>query len=293
MKKNMSLSLAFLLLLICSCGTANTRGDDYEAVYQRSSREMPSSSSSRPAWVDGAWKIDEGDYIALIGSSSNASTKEKALDSAKNNALKQLSEYFGVSVSATFTEKRTKINGKRDYKITNDVNSSSRQIEVKESELEDLFIERRGNGWTAYAKVAVPKSELARIQIELDAAGVWAIQSDVPQCESKIRDLFPVFGRHGVNMTQQIEYSYKTPDQIYRENAKMFYLKVECKEQKSEEYNGEFYSIIQVTAELFNLMTGTTINRWQQEGKGAAYSRNDALTDGVSKAVEEIIGQIE
>ena len=73
----------------------------------------------------------------------------------------------------------------------------------------------------------------------------------------------------------------------------MFYLKVECKDIKSEEYNGEFYSLIQITAELFNLMTGETIDRWTVEGKGGAYSRDDALNVGVTKAVEDIIQQIE
>ena len=40
-------------------------------------------------------------------------------------------------------------------------------------------------------------------------------------------------------------------------------------------------------------MTGETINRWEGNGKGAAYSRNDAVTNGISKAVEDIIQQIE
>ena len=292
MKKIVLLSFAFLLFFCISCGTANSRGDDYEAVYQRSGKEIP-SSAARPDWIGVAGKIDEGDRVAFIGSSSNAETKEKAIDSAKNNALKQISEYFGVSISATFSEERSKTNGKHDSRISSSTQSSSRRVEVKESDMEDSFTERRGNGFVAYVKIAVPKSELARIQIELDAAGVWAIQSDVPQCEAKIRDLFPVFGRHGVNMTQQIEYSYKTPDQIYRENSKMFYLKVECKEVKSEDYNGEFYSLIQISTELFNLMTGKTMNRWEGNGKGAAYSKDDAVTNGVSKAVEEIINQIE
>ena len=292
MKKITLVPIVFLFLFLCSCGTANSRGDDYEAVYQRSGREIP-SSNSKPDWAIGATKIDEGDRVALIGSSSNAATKEKAIDSAKNNALKQLSEYFGVSISATFAEKRTKTNGKHDSKIESNTKSSSRNVEIRESEIEDSFTEHRGNGWIAYVKVAVPKSELARIQIELDAAGVWAIQSDIPQCEKKIRDLFPVFGRHGVNMTNQIEYSYKTPEQLYRENSKMFYLKVECKDVKSEDYNGEFYSIIQITTELFNLITGKTVNRWTAEGKGAAYSQKDAWNEGVSKAVEDIIQQIE
>lgn len=61
---------------------------------------------------------------------------------------------------------------------------------------------------------------------------------------------------------------------------------------KSEEYNGEFYSIIEVKAELFNLLTGETINRWTVEGKGAAYSAKEARENGITKAVQEIADQI-
>ena len=291
MKKIGSLSFVFLCLFFCSCGTASPRDDDYEAVYQRSKLEIPSSSNGRPSWAD-ASSIDEGDSVAFVGSSTKTGTEEESKQSAKMNAQKNISQYFGVSVSATFSEKRSKINGKHDSQILSTSHSKSREIEIKEFDVE-YATERRGNGFVSYAKVSVPKSELARIQIELDAAGVWAIQSDIPQCEKKIRDLFPVFGRRGVNMTQQIEYSYKTPDQIYRENGKMYYLKVECKNIKSEEYNGEFYSLIQITTELFNLMTGKTINRWTAEGKGGAYSRDDALNSAITKAVEDIIQQIE
>ena len=290
MKKITLVPIVFLFLFLCSCGTANSRKDDYESVYQRSKEEMP-SSTNRPSWADVS-SIDEGDSVAFVGSSTKTGTEEESKQSAKLNAQKNISQYFGVSVSATFSEKRSKINGKRDSQILSSSHSKSREIEIKEFDVE-YVVEKRGNGFVSYAKVSVPKSELARIQIELDAAGVWAIQSDIPQCEKKIRDLFPVFGRHGVNMTNQIEYSYKTPEQLYRENSKMFYLKVECKDVKSEDYNGEFYSIIQITTELFNLITGKTVNRWTAEGKGAAYSQKDAWNEGVSKAVEDIIQQIE
>jgi len=293
MKKILSLSIVFLFLFLCSCGTANSRGDDYEAVYHRSNGEFPSSSDHRPDWIGAAEKIDEGDRVAFIGSSVTKSTEKEAIYWATDDAFKKISRHFGVSVSATFYSKDVKINGKYDDISIDESKQTSRKVEVKEFDIEDSFSERRGNGYVSHVKVAVPKSELARIQIELDAAGVWAIQSDIPQCEKKIRDLFPVFGRRGVNMTQQIEYSYKTPDQIYRENGKMYYLKVECKNIKSEEYNGEFYSLIQITTELFNLMTGKTINRWTAEGKGGAYSRDDALNSAITKAVEDIIQQIE
>lgn len=285
------LMVSFFVFLCVACGTAENHGEERTAVSGNSSESFL-SSANKPSWANES-DIDEGNRIAFVGSSTNTRTEEESKQSAVNNALQSVSKYFGVSVSAKFSEKRSKINGKRDHQILSEGEFTSKNIEIKEFNVEDSVTSRTKSGYVSYVKVAVPKSELARIKIELDAAGVWAIQSNVPQCEEKIRDLFPVFGKYGVNMTQQIEYSYKTPEQLYREHSKMFYLKVECKDVKSANYNDEFYSIIQITTELFNLMTGKTINRWTAEGKGGAYSRDDALNSAITKAVEDIIQQIE
>lgn len=291
MKKiELFLVVLFFMFLCAACGTAGDRQEERTAV-SGNSQERSFSSVNKPAWAD-ASDIDEGNCIAFIGSSTNTRTEEESKQSAISNALQSVSKYFGVSVSAKFSEKRSKINGKRDSQIFSEGGFTAKKIEVKEFNVEDSVTNRTKSGYVSYVKVAVPKSELARIRIELDGFGVWAIQSDLPQCEKKIRDLFPIFGKYGININEQIDYSFKTPDQVYRENSKMFYLKVECNDVKSEEYNGEFYSLIQISAELFNLMTGETINRWTAEGKGAAYSMEDAQNTGILKALNEIGGQI-
>ena len=290
MKKNKSFLIVLLFVFLCTaCGTAGDRQEEQTAV-SGNSQERSFSSVNKPAWAYES-DIDEGNRIVFIGS-SNEETEEKSKQSAISNALQSVNKYFGVSVSAKFYEKRSNINGKRDRQIFSEGGFTAKDIEDIKFSVEDTVVSRTGSGYVSYVKVAVSKSELARIRIKLDGFGVWAIKSNVPQCEEKIRDLFPLFGRIGVNMTEQIEYSYKTPDQIYREYGKAFYFKAECKEIKAEDYNGEFYSLIQITAELFNLMTGETINRWTVEGKGGAYSREDAQNTGILKALNEISGQI-
>ena len=292
MKKIELIPIALLCaFLFVSCGTAGDHQEDRAAVSENS-HEGSVSSANKPSWAN-ASDIDEGHRIAFIGSSTNTRTEEESKQSAISNALQNVSKYFGVSVSAKFSEKRSKVNGQRSHQILSEGEFSSKNIEIKEFNVEDSATIRTGSGYLSYVKVAVPKSELARIKIKLDGFGVWAIKSDNPQCEDKIRDLFPVFSKYGITINEQIDYSFKTPDQVYRDYSKAFYFKVECKEQKSEDYNGEFYSLFQISSELFNLMTGETINRWEGNGKGAAYSRNDAVTNGISKAVEDIIQQIE
>ena len=292
----MKITLLSLLIVFCvSCGTAGSIERDEVAVSRNADKEFSSLSVNRPDWADSSI-IDEFDRMVFIGSSAaKMNTEEEAKQSAIKNALGNVSKYFGVSVSATFSEKRSKINGQHNSEIFSETHSTSREINIQEYSEEDSVVTRRGNSYMAYVKIAVPKTELARLQIEVDGFGVWAIKSNIPQCEEKIRDLFPVFsgyGVNGVNINEQIDYSSKTPKQVFAENKKAFYLKIECKETKAEEYNGEFYSLLQMSMELFNLLTGETLNRWNVEAKGGAYSADDARENAITKAVQEISEQI-
>ena len=284
------ITLLSLLIIFCaSCGTT-----DFEAVYQRSRSEMP-SSVGKPDWVDiHKDSIDEGDRIAFIGSSIPKKTEKEAVDDATETAFNKISRFFGVSVSAVFYHRDVKINGKYTEDISTDESiQTSQKVEVRDFDIEDSFLEHRDSGYIAYVKLTLPKRELLRIEIKMNAFGVWAIETNVPQCENKIRELFPVLSsKLGVNINEQIEYSSKTPEQIFMKNKKMFYLKIECTETKAVEQWGEFYSIIELKAELFNLMTSKTINSWNVETKGAAYSAKEAQDNGISKAVQKIAEQI-
>ena len=283
-------TMLFVLSFV-SCGTSDSRGENKPATSEKSDKTCV-SSDSRPDWAQESL-IEKSDSVVFVGVSTNKEAEEESKQSAIQNALGNISKYFGVSVSATFSEKRSKVNGKRDSQIFSTSQSTSRQIDIQEYSYEGRpVVTCTNSGYVTYVKVAVPKNELARIKTKLDGFGVWAIESDIPEAAAKIRDLFPVFGTHGVNINEQIDYSFKTPEQVFAESKKAFYFRIEVKEVKTEEYSGEFYSLVEINAELFNLLTGETINRWTVEGKGTAYSANEARENGIAKAVQEIINQI-
>ena len=292
MKKfKLFLTTALFVFSFVSCGTSASRGENRPSV-SGNSGNVCSSHESRPDWAQESL-IETSGSVVFVGVSTNKGTEEESKQSAIQNALGNISKYFGVSVSATFSEKRSKVNGKRDSQIFSTSQSTSRQIDIQEYSYEGKpVVTCTNSGYVAYVKVAVPKTELARIKIKLDSFGVWAIKSDIPEAAARIRDLFPVFGTHGVNINEQTDYSLKTPKQVFAENKKAFYLKIEVNETKTEEYSGEFYSVIEINAELFNLLTAETINRWRVESKGAAYSAKEARENGIAKAVQKIINQI-
>ena len=278
-------SLFFMFLFLVSCGSSpNTTESSKPAASP--------NTANRPEWTKIAEKVDKGDAVFFIGSSNDARNEDEAIKKAAQDAFNKVSNSFGVSVKSTMVDEQSSINGEDSYKLSIKSSLTGIPIEVKKYRIKEQYTERSGRGHNAFVLIAVPKSELERIQIEIDSFGVWALKSDLSESADKIRDLFPVFQSKGVNFNQEIEYSGKTADEIFKETKKAFYLKIECKETKAEEYNGEFYSVIQIKAELFDLMTGKTINRWTAEATGAAYSKDEAVSNGISKVVKEIIGQI-
>lgn len=284
MKTKILSALFFFMFSVVSCGSAD----------QPSAAKPVRSSFNRPEWTKTAEKIEKPDVVLFVGEASNANSEEDAVNLAQQNAFAKVSNSFGVSVKSEFKSHEVETNGEYSYAIGVKSSVTGRQIEVKKYHIKDKYTERSGrNEYNAFVLLAIPKTELARIQIEVDGFGVWALKSDIPEAADRIRELFPVFNRKGIKLNQEIKFE-ETGDisAVAAASNKAFLLRIEVKETKSEEYDGEFYSVIEINAELFNLLTAETINRWRVESKGAAYSRGEALSNSITKAVQEITSQI-
>lgn len=284
--KIQSLSFILLMFSIIACGSAEQRSDT-----------RPSQSSNRPKWTEVAEKIEKSDAVLFVGEASNAKSEEDATNLAQQNAFAKVSNSFGVSVKSEFKSHEVESNGEYSYAIGVKSSITGKEIEVKNYHIKDKFTEcthsKSGKEYNVFILLSIPKTELTRIQVEVDGFGVWALKSEIPEAADKIRELFPAFNQKGIKLNQEMKFD-ETGDisAVSAASHKAFLLKIEVKETKSEEYNGEFYSIVEIKAELFNLLTSETVNRWKVESKGAAYSREDALSNGITKAVQEIVGQI-
>ena len=286
--KNLRIFAVFAaLFLTVSCGSTDERGNTKPAQ----------SSFNRPEWTKIAEKIEKSDTVLWIGEASNANSEEDAVNLARQNAFAKVSNSFGVSVKSEFKSHEVETNGEYSYTIGVKNSVTGKQIKVKNYSIKDKFTEclhsRNGKEFNAFVLISIPRTELSRIKIEVDGFGVWALKSNIPEAAGKIRELFPVFNKKGVKLNQEINFEQaQNILEVFATYHKAFLLKIEVKETKSAEYSGEFYSIIEINAELFNLLTGETVNSWKAESKGAAYSKNEAVSDGITKAVQEIIDQI-
>ena len=277
------LALILLMFSVVSCGSADEQGN-----------AKPKQSSSRPKWTEVPEKVERSDAVLFVGEASNANSEEDAVNLAQQNAFAKVSNYFGVSVKSEFKSHEVEKDGEYSYAIGVKSSVTGKQIEVKNYHINDKFTEcfhsKNANKYNAFILLSIPKRELARIQIEVDGFGVWALKSEIPEASDKIRELFPAFNRKGIKLNQEMNFD-ETSDlsAVFAASNKAFLLKIEVNETKSEVYGGEFYSIIEIKAELFNLLTKETINRWRIESKGAAYSAKEARENGLMKAVQEII----
>ncbi len=277
--------LAILLLTfsIVACGSTET---------QRSNKPMV-SNANRPEWTKiQEDTIDQDNIMMFLGTSDRAESESHALSLAEQNATLRVSNYFGVKVQSLVENEISSVNGTDSYRLSMKSSQEGKQIEVT-YKVSNKYTEYNNGEWSGYVLIAVTKQELARIQIEVDGFGVWALKSNIPESEDKILTLFEVFKNKGINILkdQKIAFSNQSIDSIFQKTRKAFFLKIECDEIKSEEYNGEFYSVISFKADLFDLITGKMLKRWSVETKGAAYSKKEAVSIGISKAVEEIADQ--
>ena len=247
------------------------------------------TSVSRPKWTEVAEKIEKNDVVLWIGEASNASNRDDAKNLAVQNAFAKVSNSFGVAVKSEFNSHEVEKDGEYHYAIGVKSSVTGKQIEVKKYHIKDEYIECSGRNHNAFVLVSIPKTELARIKIEVDGFGLWAMKSDLPEAAGEIRKLFPVFNQKGVKLNQKIDFEESDDiEQLFLSYHKAFLFRIVCDEIKAEEYNGEFYFVVKIKAELFNLMTRETINHWEVESKGAAYSAKEARENAVSKAVQEI-----
>lgn len=279
----MKMKFAIILLsifCITACGTAQQN-------------EKSGDSGKRPAWANVPEKIEKADAVLFVGESYDAKSAEDAAALALENAFSKVSNSFGVAVKSEFRSHEVEKNGEYSYAIGVKSSVTGKQIEVKNYRIKDMFHERNTRKHNAFVLLSIPKTELARIQTEVDGFGVWALRSGLPGSAGKIRELFPLFNKKGIKFNEETDFEKAQDiDKIAAESQKAFLLKIECDEKKAEEYNGEFYSIILIKAELFNLLTQETVEIWNVEAKGAAYSTNEAREDGITKAVREISEQI-
>lgn len=287
MKTKILSALFFFMFSVVSCGSAD----------QPSAAKPVRSSFNRPEWTKTAEKIEKPDVVLFVGEASNANSEEDAVNLAQQNAFAKVSNSFGVSVKSEFKSHEVETNGEYSYAIGVKSSVTGKEIEVKNYHIKDKFTEclhsKKGNEYNAFILLSIPKTELARIKTEVDGFGVWALKSDLLEAADKIREIFPVFSKKGIKLNQQIDFAEaQDTGKIAAESNKAFFLKIEIKEAKAEEYSGEFYSIIELKAELISLITGETVNRWNVEAKGAAYSAKEAIDNGITNAVREISEQI-
>ena len=282
-------AVMFFMFVLVSCGSSDHRSDYSPA--------QSANAGNRPEWTKIPEKIEKADVVLFIGESSDANSEDDAVNLAQQNAFAKVSNSFGVSVKSEFKSHEVEKDGEYSYAIGVKSSVTGKQIEVKNYHVKDKFTEclhsKKDKKYNAFVLLAIPKTELARIKIEIDGFGVWAIKSDITEASDKIRELFPVFNQKGIKINQEINFEEtKNISAIFSTYRKAFLFKIEIKEIKTEEYNDEFYSLIELKAELFNLLTGETVNRWRIESKGAAYSKNDAVSNGITKAIQEIADQI-
>lgn len=255
------------------------------------------------------FKCEHG-FCSVGGESSGNESKEKALDSAEINAFGRIARHFGVKINSSSRVIREKKNGKYSAEIKYDEHVTGKTIKIKYwNYKEPPYIEQKGSKYNAYVIIEIPEEEYERIRTEIEALeeinniksgnAVWALKSDIPECENKIRNFFPVFRQKRVTILVDKKVNFdNTIDEVATEfhDKVRYLLKIECDEEGNEPdpYGKRtFYSYITLKVELLDLSNKNVINRWSVTKKGAMLGLEAARKHGIEQAVNAIIAQIQ
>lgn len=280
-----------ILLITAGCGSAQSSASGNDVM-------LRSSTASRPQWVSSAGTVKSGGSTMFVGRASGVRNETDAISIATNDAFSKMSNHFGVSVKSDFISSEQETDGQYSYSIGLESKLTGSQIKVKNYNIQGTYTEQWQRGskeFDAYVLLAVPDNEMARIRMEVEGAGSWAVMSDVEEAVSNTRDLIQILSKKRKIKFNQSPSSLSVNYDIEETAQKLqtaYLLTVKCKVEKTEEYNGEFYTMVRTEIELVNLLDGKVIDRWNTEAKGGAFSRQDSINKGVQESFKNVADKL-
>ncbi len=297
----MFVKVVSVLFLLCLSACAQ------ETVKQQSVN--PVMLSSKPAKLPG-WcsKKEEyfkkGDLFFFIGEASSAKNENMAKKISIASAFSRVSNYFGVKVDSSMVSEEREVDGVYTYDIGVRSKLTGSPVTVKDYTLKDVYTEKwssaGGEKYKVRVLLEIPSHEIARMQKKIDALCGWYISTDVDlkRFNKDIQTQTKLFaGKMNLNLTPDIlqideDYESITVEKLASVSDTAFFLKVNVRSSKTEEIKGEWYTNIDIETEYISLLENKVISTRNTAVKGAAFSKEGALENGVKKAFEKIIEEV-
>jgi len=287
-KREMILLLVVVLMVISSCATTGA---------SKKSGIIEKEPATQPKWVKHTEKIKSGSLYYFFGESHKSFSRQDAVDKAVANALSKVSNHFGVKVSSELVVKDRETDGKYSYDIGVKNQITGAAVVVKKHEVAGVYIEkwqREKIEYDAKVRISIPVHEMARMQMEMESLCGWTVISNLEADKTVVNSFIKEFaGNKKINLKPSsitVEDGYSA-ESISKVSDTAYFLVVKFDIGDPVDIDGEWYANVQATVEYISLLDRKVIDTFSAEAKGGAYSGKDAIKNGISKVVEQIMFQ--
>ncbi len=121
-------------------------------------------SASLPSWCDRAGLGGAAGQTSYVGRADGASSAEEALKLATGNALAQLTQELGVTVSTESSLVQTEVNGELNTRVRAAVQLASKEVEIRGIGLASSATAHLPGGETGCVTIRIPSSEKLRLE---------------------------------------------------------------------------------------------------------------------------------
>ena len=121
-------------------------------------------TASLPSWCERAGLGSGPEQTVYVGRADGASNSEQALELATANALAQLTQELGITVSTESSLVQSETNGRLNTEVRAAVNVASREVEIRGMRLTKTVTATLTDGETGCVRVEIAAPEKARLE---------------------------------------------------------------------------------------------------------------------------------
>ncbi len=259
-----------------------------------------SSNEKRPKWLERtSYKLGPKRYY--VGRTTGAGSEEDARRLAREDAVRQLIQEIGVTVSEESKSVQREKDGQYSYEVQLQVSSKSAPVRLSNLKEEGEYFETWWRGGTkvdAWAMISLPEADFAKARRTLVGRVllVWACASTPDgACASAHEETVKAAATDaGRPLVPQIARLPQKPLPVLgADNNAALVLSVNLKTTFDSEHHGEFFAFATATAELIDTGDGKVVCSVDTgQVKAGHFSAKDAAKTALNDAVKQLAEEL-
>lgn len=258
------------------------------------------SNEKRPKWLDRtSYKLGPKRYY--VGRTTGADSEQDARRLAREDAVRQLIQEIGVTVSEESKSVQRERDGQYSYEVQLQVTSKSKPVRLSNLKEEGEYFEtwwRAGTKVDAWAMISIPEADFGKARRSLvgKVLLVWECASTpggacASAHEETVKAAASDAGRPLVPEIARLP--QQTLPVLGANKGAALVLSVKLNATFDSEHHGEFYAFATATAQLIDTGDGKVVcSADTGQVKAGHFSKKDAARTALNEAVKQLADEL-